>query len=650
MSWGPIGPARIDFSDRSAPVAPDFGDVYHSRAGAWGQALHVFLRGNRLPARWGERDRFCILETGFGLGHNFLATCSAWLADAQRPRRLWYLAIEKHPPRRDDLARALATAPDRRLADELIARWPPLTPDLHVIDFEGGRVRLMLALGDIAIVLRECVAAVDAFFLDGFAPARNPAMWDERVLRGLHRLAAPEATLATWCVAGSVRQALVTAGFSVEKASGFSGKREMLVARFAPRVAPRAPAGRMAHAARRVAIVGGGLAGAAAARAIAAHGIETIVFDREPAPAAQTSGQPGGLLHGVVHPDDGPHARWLRAGALHAARDLAPRLAAGAVPGALCGLWRGERTRDAAAMRRLIERLALPPDYIDVRTRRNGQAAWWYAQGGWASAPALVADWLRTEGIAFRGRFAVASIEALDAGGWRLLAADGGVIASADALVLANACDLPRLHPAAGAGLTAWRAQTTIVPADAITAPGELPLADGGYALRLADARLLCGAASSPLVEPAVGDAINTRTAALDDDDHRRNLLTLERLTGWRPLITIDRLQGRVGARLHTLDRLPLVGPLPLASALRPGVRLDQPRLVPRTPGLYVLGALGSRGMAQAALAGEVLAAWLTGTPMPLPASLIDAIDTARFVARAARSAARGNAECSSDA
>jgi tRNA 5-methylaminomethyl-2-thiouridine biosynthesis bifunctional protein len=385
VSWGPITPARIDFADPAAPRAPEFGDIYHSRDGAWGQARHVFLGGNRLPARWAGRERFCILETGFGLGQNFLAARSAWLADGRRPQRLWYLAIEKHPPGRGDLARALAGTPEPRLADELIERWPPLTPDMHAIDFDAGRVRLLLAFGDIGVVLRECVAAVDAFFLDGFAPARNPSMWDERVLRGLHRLAAPGSTLATWCVASAVRQALVTAGFAVEKAPGFGTKREMLVARFAPRVLPRAPPARSAHPARRVAIVGAGLAGAAAARAIAAQGIEAIVFDRESAPAAQTSGQPGGLLHGVVHAVDGPHARWLRAAALHAARDLAPRLAAGAVGGALRGLWRGERTLDAATMRRWIERLALPEDYVDARSLPNGSAAWWYPGGGWAN-------------------------------------------------------------------------------------------------------------------------------------------------------------------------------------------------------------------------------------------------------------------------
>ncbi len=637
MSWGPISPARIDFGDPAAPTAPDFGDVYASRAGAWGQARHVFLGGNGLPGRWSSRGRFVILETGFGLGNNFLATWSAWCADPLRPARLWYLAVEKHPPRREDLQRALAGAPEPALAAELIGRWPPLTPDLHAIDFEAGRLRLLLAFGDVATVLRELVAAADAFYLDGFAPSRNPQMWDERVLRGLHRLAAPQSTLATWCVAASVRHALATAGFELQKVPGFGAKREMLVGRFAPRVPARTPAGRLAHPAARVAVVGAGLAGAAAARALAVQGLEVVTLERAAGTAAQTSGQPGGLLHGVVHPDDGPHARWLRAGALHAARDLAPRIASGAVPGALGGLWRGERRLQAEAMQALVVRQALPPDYVRVATGPRGRPAWFYSGGGWASAPALVADWLRAAGIRVATGVAVRSIRRAPGDSWQLLGDHGECVEAADAVVLANACDLPRLWPASAAWLAAWRAQTSVLPADAGSPEALDPIADGGYALRLADGRVLVGAASHPIHDLALADAANQQPDDLDTGDHERNLATLERLTGWRAAAAAERLDGRSGARLATIDRLPLVGPLPAPPAT--GARLDQPRFVPREPGLHVLGALGSRGIAQAALAGEVLAARLTGAPIPAPASLIDAVDAARFVTRAARQA-----------
>ncbi|HEX7383438.1 MAG TPA: tRNA (5-methylaminomethyl-2-thiouridine)(34)-methyltransferase MnmD, partial [Burkholderiaceae bacterium] len=268
MKTAPVRPAPLEFDAAGVPRSPLYGDVYHPRAGALGQARHVFLGGNGLPARWRARADFVVLETGFGLGHNFLATRDAWRGDAARCERLHYIAVEQHPLSRTDLARVHRDSPLASLADELHAQWPPLVPGLHRLAFDGGRVCLLLALGDVRAVLPEIVAAVDAFYLDGFAPARNPAMWEPRVFKSMARLAAPGATAATWCVAREVRDGLAGAGFAVAKAAGFGAKREMTVARFAPRfVAPPPPGRARGTRPAAVLVVGGGRAGCAAARA-----------------------------------------------------------------------------------------------------------------------------------------------------------------------------------------------------------------------------------------------------------------------------------------------------------------------------------------------------------------------------------------------
>lgn len=601
MPFGPVQPARIDFdSEPGTPRSVAFGDVYASRDGALAQAEHVFLRGNGLPQRWRGRPRFVILETGFGLGNNFLATRAAWQADADRPDQLWFVAIEKHPPSRADLARALADSPLRTLADELIARWPALTPDLHLIDFDGGRVRLLLALADIAQALPELVLQADAIYLDGFAPARNPAMWDAHALRRLARLAAPGASVATWSVAGEVRDALSAAGFVVDKAPGFGGKREMTVGRFAPRFLAPAPPGRRPTDARRVTVVGAGLAGAAVANALARQGVAVDVLERRAAPASETSHHAGALFHGSVHRVDGPHSRWLRAAALQAQRVIAPRVADGSVAGAVNGLRRLENTLSRDAMRAMLQGLALPDDWVQVR-----DAAWFYPGGGWAAPIDLVAHWLRHPAITVRTDAEVIDLDRLDG-----------------PVVLANAVGaLPLL------GQPAWphqcdRGQTTLLPAD----PGRhlpCPIAGGGYVLQLADGRILCGATSQK----------DDFDPAVRDEDNAANLATLTRLTGWRAEPATA--SGQAGIRLHSGDRLPWIGPVP-------GLDGDalQARHVARREGLYVLAALGSRGLTHAALAGEVLAAWITGAPMPVPASLLDAVDPARFAVRVNRNAA----------
>lgn len=264
------------------PFSGRYGDVYYAAAGGPAQARHVFLAGNDLPARWQGRERFVILETGFGLGLNFLATWQAWRADPQACRELCFISLEKHPFAAADLAAAHAAWPEfASLAGMLQAQWPPLQPGEHRVVLEGvpaaqgqeaagdggkregtemrrmpdvpemspllevqaaqnmpamRRVELRLLFGDAAALLPALTLApdeaVDAFFLDGFSPARNPDLWSPALCRALARLAKPGATLATWSVAGSVRRALSEAGFMVEKRPGFADKRQMLVGRF----------------------------------------------------------------------------------------------------------------------------------------------------------------------------------------------------------------------------------------------------------------------------------------------------------------------------------------------------------------------------------------------------------------------------------
>ncbi|MBI5259766.1 MAG: FAD-dependent 5-carboxymethylaminomethyl-2-thiouridine(34) oxidoreductase MnmC [Burkholderiales bacterium] len=628
MSFGPIRPARVDFSAGEPPRSPAYGDIYHPRAGAWAQARHVFLAGNGLPQRWAGRPRFVVLETGFGLGHNFLATWEAWRADPQRCRQLVFVSIEKHPLTRADLRRAHADSPMPALAEALLAAWPPLTPDIHLMDFDGGQVRLHLVLADVSRALPELVLQADAFYLDGFAPSRNPDMWDHHRLRALARLAAPGASVATWSVARELRDGLSAAGFRVDKAPGVGGKREITVGRFSPHHRPAPPPGRMSPGAGQVTVVGAGLAGAGVARALAMQGVQVDVLEQHPGAAQATSGNPGGLYHGIVHAHDGPHARWLRAAALEAQRVIAPAVAQGRLPGAP-GLLRGERQLGIEAMRALLAAQALPAEWVqaldaDQATALTGLAptgpAWHYPGGGWVSPAALVASWLAAPNIRLHTRCPVARLQAGPAG-WQLLGADGQVLQQAEAVVVANAADAMHLL-----GQPAWpwqslRGQVTMLDDPWPALP--LAVADQGYALRLADGRLLCGATSQ-----ADDDDAGVRA-----DDHAHNLATLRRLTGWPVPDAGLALRGRVGWRMQPADRLPMLGPVPSAGP-PPAHRADQPRFAPRVPGLFVACGYGARGITHAALAGEVLAAWITGAPMPAPASLLDALDPARFAAR----------------
>jgi tRNA 5-methylaminomethyl-2-thiouridine biosynthesis bifunctional protein len=648
----PIVPARIEIRDGIA-FSPEFGDVYHARAGAFEQAREVFLAGNGLPARWSGRDRFVVLETGFGLGNNFLATWAAWRADPARCRRLVFVSIEKHPPSADPLKQLHGNSPEPMLAEQLLAAWPPTTHGLHSLEFDEGQVSLLLAMGDIASWLPELQLQADALYLDGFAPARNEAMWDARALRALGRLAAPGATAATWSAARAVREGLAGAGFNVRRVPGFGGKRQMTVAEVDAGVAARrrgAPPGRQTRSEARTALViGAGLAGAGAAWALAGQGLQVTVLEAAGHPAAAASGNPAGLFHGVVHAHDGAHAQWLRAAALRAEQVYRPLVNAGLVPGAVSGLLRGAGTAPLAALQSAVDQLALPPSYVQPLSREAASAAagvplagpaWLFPGGGWLQPGALVKLWLAQAGVTLRCSTPVARLEPLVGGRWRAWAPDGSPVAEADvAIVAAAAGSDTLLQPHCHSATWPWRrtrGQVTCVPGPQATAlpRPRLPLASGGYLIALTPSQgggLLCGATSD----------LDDGASSVREADHRHNLSQVSALTGLGidvDSIDISALSGRVGWRLGMDDRLPVVGAAPLpADALVGATRLEQARHVPRVPGLYVLAGMGSRGITWAPLLGEVLAATIVGAPVPVSGSLLDAVDPARFIVRGTR-------------
>ena len=620
MKATPLVPAEVDFSEPDAPASPAFSDVYHSRAGALAQSRHVFVAGNGLPGRWQGRERFVVLETGFGLGNNFLATWDAWRQDPARCERLVFVSIEKHPLRPDDLTRAHAASPLAALARQLVERWPPLTPGLHTLAFEGGRVELLLGLGDARTLLRELVLDADALYLDGFAPARNPEMWDEWLLKSLSRHAVPGTTAATWSIHRPMRRALASLGFEVELAPGFANKPEMTVARYAPRHTPRRPVGRepLAPKARSAVVVGAGLAGAACALALSRAGLACTVVDALPASAQASSGNPAGLFHGTVNPDDGPHARFNRAAAL-ATQDLLASLGLPHQPGLL-----------RLETRLAREQMQAAAGYVQAfdAEEAGGRAgtalahpAWFYPGGGALDPAAYVRALLAESGAALRLNTPVAELRETD-GGWQLLDAGGQLIEAAPLVVLAGGHgQLPLLGELAE-GLTVQRGQLSHLP-DAPWCPA-LPIAGEGYAIADGRGGIWCGATTQD------GDL----DPALREADQVDNLTRYARLAGLARVPEAP-LAGRVGWRLIAPDRLPLIGGL-----ARPGApEADQLRLQARRSGLVVCTGFASRGITWAALAGRLVAALALGSPRPLEAELLDAVDPLRFSLRRSRRA-----------
>lgn len=612
VSANPLVPAAIRIAESGDPFSLNFGDVYYSAQDGLAETRHVFLRGSGLPQRWRERERFTIVETGFGSGLNFLAAWNEWRRSAPAASRLHYLSAEKHPLTRADLALVLGRWSELEpLAEELLRAYPPLVPGFHRLHFESGRVTLTLLLGDAAAMLGQLEAKADAFFLDGFAPARNPDIWSDSVLQELARIAAPGATLATYTVAGKVRRGLVAAGFQVGKHPGFGSKREMLAGRFmgalAPEHAPRE---------RHAIVIGAGLAGTACAERLAARGWSVDLIERHAGPAWEASGNPAGVLRPALTADWGARNRITGAASLYARNQLLALEQVGAnLAWAASGVLQLSRSEgQLESFRRAVERMALPREFARVVEAEEGSRLCgaqvsgpgvWFETGCWASAPGVCEARLEAAGAAVRRIFQRAAVEVQRGQGeWRVLDAHGLAIAVAPVLVLANAAEAGALAGAASLPLRRVRGQSTLVPAPA------------GKQLHAAVCREGC-------ITPALSGfhCVGASFGENDPDPMPRgeedaaNLARIDcMLPGFAAGLDPAAVSGWVGFRAMSPDRLPILGAL-------------------GDEGLFACVALGARGLAWSALAGELVASQITGEPLPLERELAAALGPGRFPA-----------------
>jgi len=227
-----LTPADLEFTEEG-PRSPRYNDRYYGRIGALEQARTVFLQGCEIVTSWHKQECFCILETGFGLGMNFLASWDAWKADPDRPDRLHFISIECHPIALLQLAQAHRDEPSiAELSRQLRMHLPPAMPGLYRLEFEQGQICLTLVYGQDQVALQSITAEVDAVFLDGFAPDQNPALWSQEVMHLLAQRCKPNAQLSTWCAAAEVRRRLEHAGFEVQRGPGIGSKRETTRARY----------------------------------------------------------------------------------------------------------------------------------------------------------------------------------------------------------------------------------------------------------------------------------------------------------------------------------------------------------------------------------------------------------------------------------
>lgn len=648
--------AELTWTESGQPVSVQFGDVYPSGHSGPDQSRHVFLRPNRLEQRWKNLkpgDSFCIAETGFGTGLNFLTAWELWDQVAPAGARLHFLSAEKFPLAAADLRRVHALWPElAHWSEQLLQQYTSPSPGWQHHVLGDGRVTLTLLAGDALDMLGQLDASVDAWFLDGLPPAMSPAMWQPALFRQMSWLSCAGATLAASTDAEEVHSGLAQAGFTVAPAAAFANKGTMLAGQAQERATPQwsppwyARPLQPGTGQRQAMIIGAGLAGCCTAWALAMRGWKVTVIERHPGEAREASGNPQGILYCKLSPHQTPLSRFVQTSYAYSLRLLHRVLPRDGIGWSTCGVLQlSGNPRETARLQALAEQ-GYPPNFLQgvdstqasaIAGVRVTDGGLFFPEGGWVSPPALCKALLDHPAIsllAYAEAFDLQYREAL----WHAEDAEGNSICIAPTAIICTAGDSRRFAQTAHLPLKTIRGQIT-----------RLPATSQSQALR----SVLCG---EGYVSPArsgehfVGASFRFDRSDTDpsEEENTSNLTLLASLSpeldaALRSEGPLDpaALQARAALRCTSPDYLPLIGPVVQAEQFRQDYAVlakDASKrpdtAAPWHPGLYINVAHGSRGLISCPLSGELIAAWVENEPLPLPLDLVQSVHPSRFLLR----------------
>jgi tRNA 5-methylaminomethyl-2-thiouridine biosynthesis bifunctional protein len=651
----PLTPARLTPAtlcwNGDTPEATQFNDIYFSRENGLEESRYVFLDGNNLQARWQqlpEKSSFVIGETGFGTGLNFLLAWQLWQPTAPTDAQLFFISTELFPLTRDDLERALSFWPELApFAVQLLQQYPSLTPGFHWLRFADNRVTLLLLFGDANDTLPQLIDSnhpdfsshnpwfVDAWFLDGFAPAKNPQLWQHSLLQHIATLSKPDTTLATFTAAGQVRRDLTAHGFQVEKKSGYGSKREMIIGKFSavtPTEYQKTETPWLLQKTARnipsqVAVIGAGLAGSHIARALAERGVAVTVYEQHAKPAQEASGNPQGALYTKISANSAALSQFSLATYQYAIRHYQKSDQRTAFHA--CGLLQLQDTHDE----QLQIFFAGNPELLrwldaEQATEKTGitmqRGGWWLPQAGWIDPQQLCTALLDHPLISTHFNADIANLQQL-------------AIANTQPIVIACANHSAQFTETSWLPLRPVRGQITTLPATGTSGALQCVVCDEGYLTPAITGQH--GINQHCIGASFVPSDTNTE---LRNSEQQHNLQLLAELAPqlldeWKDAD----LQGRAALRCTTPDHLPMVGALPDRNTFLQDFSLlrHNAKAVIATPGSYVEGlwmftGFGGRGLCYIPLAAELLTSQLLQQPAPLPRNIQMALAPARFVIR----------------
>jgi len=656
--------AKLQWREDAGLTSEAYGDVYFSVDDGAAESTYVFLQHNRLKERFSQlKDTpdclFTIVETGFGTGLNFTLCLKLWLQFNFQHARLRFISIEKHPLTLADLQRAAQQWPQlQSVADQWLTSYPPIFPGLYTCPIDS-RVELCLFFGDVSEALDELIESlhplhkqrngfIDAWFLDGFAPSKNPEMWSTKLFKRMAQLSCKGSTFATFTAAGLVRRGLSEVGFHVVKVPGFGRKREMLTGQFGTdpieshSLHAKPPRHHNAtwylnevnHNNQCIAVIGAGIAGAHIAHSLAKRGVVVDVFDASEGPAQHASGNPQGVVYGKLSHQDSAQAR-LIAHCLHFAQQGYRQLfEKGALTsgqdGDLCGVLHLE---DPTNLQHLANTFTGSDHFLScLDTQQASKAAGVglnkgaaLVHGGlWLNPVSLCQHLFNHPNIKCHYQQRITHIAT---------SADGCVIADKryDHVVLATGVEQQTISQFLP--IKPIRGQVTYIKSAPPLNGLQRVICDLGYI--------------APAIhqQHCIGASFNLHESSLhlNMDDQQANIehLTSAITSLDKDTISPSELTGRAAFRCTTPDYLPMVGPLcrpadfnAIFAPLGKDAKRDIYHHPPYHSAVSVFTGFGSKGLAYAPLCAEHLAAALCNERSPLPLSQHMLLHPSRFLVR----------------
>ena len=643
--------AKIHFNQENTPVSDKFDDVYFSNQDGLAETHYVFLEGNQLWERWVnyQEAHFVIAETGFGTGLNFFAVTTLFREFRQKHpdsplKRLYFISFEKYPLLLDALQQAHLAYPQfSHLAQHLQQHW--LNPIQGCYRFHFDETTLDLWFGDVAENLPQLGdymnSKIDAWFLDGFAPSKNPDMWNEQLYQQMFRFTKPQGTFATFTAASAVRKGLENAGFNIKKRKGFGKKRECLSGQKTHEkpTALSAPwfQGQPANLKEQdIAIIGGGIASLCTAISLVKRGAKITIYCEDEQTALNASGNKQGAFYPQLSDDNDRNIRFYIHAFAYGHQFLQWVIQQQIeFEHEFCGVALCAYNDKAESKLNKIAALNLPSDLYQSLSQTElsekvglplpfGGA--FIPQGAWLAPRQLVQHafaFLEKQGVQIKTLQKVTALSQTEHG-WQITTAENKTFCH-EVVVLANGHKLTEFKQTQKLPLYPVRGQVSQIPTSENLLKLKTVLCYDGYLTPPDQAKVSHCIGASHVRDNA------TREFSLTEQQENQQKIQQNIPEEWTKEVDTSGNLARVGVRCSVRDLTPMMGAVPHFSAQQTQYqnlfnlrRRKQPiEQAENYPNLYLIGALGSRGLTSAPFLGETLASLIYGEPLPMSEDLI---------------------------